>query len=160
MYTYNLFIALIVLTCLLIIMFAGYLLNHHVRCERRIQCQHPHHDLEANIPTCNQPHPNVSQQDRNDQRLSHLTTAAPSIELLPEIRTGSGHAEDWLDRRDSQIMDGDLGLKMYQVSDVKDEGDLEWRWKSGKGDSGYEEKGGPKTGQEGRDDNDTPRKEC
>jgi hypothetical protein len=136
--TYNLLIALIVLTCLLIIMFIVYLLNHHVRRERNVESQH-HADIEANIATYNPSRPKVSQELRNDeQRLSHLTTVAPSIELLPEIRTSSERAEDWLDHRDSRIIEGDLELKTYRMSDVKDEGSLELKGKSGNGDYGHE----------------------
>jgi hypothetical protein len=124
--TYNLFIALITLTCLLIIMLTVYLLNHHVRRQRKVQGQHPVHDLEANTPTFEQTRPKVLQELRNDeQRLSHQTTVAPSIELLPEIRTSSDRAEDWLDRQDSRVMDGDPGSKMYMVSGVKNESILE-----------------------------------
>jgi hypothetical protein len=150
--TYNLLIALIVLTCLLIIMFIVYLLNHHVRRERNVENQH-HVDLEASIPTYDPSRPKVSQELRNDeQRLSHLTTVAPSIELLPEIRTRSERAEDWLDRRDSWTIDGDLGLETYKMSNVKNEGRLERKRKSGNGDYGYEENNELTMQREDRDD--------
>ncbi|KAF1912326.1 hypothetical protein BDU57DRAFT_422180, partial [Ampelomyces quisqualis] len=106
--TYNLFVALIVLTCLLIVMFSIYLLNHYVRRERKSQTQQHENDVEANRSTHRPSRPEFLHEHYDDQqRLSHLTTVAPSIELLPEIRTSSDRADDWLDRRDSRIADGD-----------------------------------------------------
>jgi hypothetical protein len=136
--TYNLLVALIVLTCLFIVFFTIYVLNHHVKRQRKSQLQDL--DLENSTSVHSQPRPEILHEHYNEQhRLSHLTTVAPSIELLPEIRTSSERAENWLERRDSQVADGDMGVKMQKVSEVKNEGPLKWDWRGGK-DQGEGEK--------------------
>jgi hypothetical protein len=136
---YNLFIALIVLICLLIIIFLGYVLNHHVRREPKSQTTQRENDIEANLPTQRPSRPEVLHEHYDqEQRLSHLTTVAPSIELLPEIRTSSDRAEDWLDRRDSRVTDGDLGLKTIKMLAVEDGSDSKWGRKGRQGGDGNE----------------------
>jgi hypothetical protein len=129
--TYNLLIALIVLTCLLIVFFTIYLVNHHVRRQRKSSLQEI--DLENNTSARAQPRPDALREHYDEQqRLSHITTVTPSIELLPEIRTSSERAENWLERSDSQIAEGDLGLKTHKVARVKNDGALKWDWRGGK----------------------------
>jgi hypothetical protein len=130
--TYNLLIALIVLTCLLIVFFTIYLVNHHVRRQRKPALQEV--DLENNTPAhAAQARPDTLHEHYDEQqRLSHITTVAPSIELLPEIRTSSERAENWLERSDSQVAKGDLGLKMHKVAGTKSEGPTKWDWRGGK----------------------------
>jgi len=81
---------------------------------------------------------------KEQQRLSHLTTITPSIELLPEIRTSSERADDWLERKDSRIAEDSLtkGPKTQRVLGVKSEGSLTWDWRSEKlrGGAGAAEK--------------------
>ncbi|KAH5281988.1 hypothetical protein HBI71_000290 [Parastagonospora nodorum] len=102
---YNLFIALIFLATFLLIIVTGYIVNHHFRRDRK-----PQVDIENDPPEHQRSRPaTVREHYDEEQRLSHLTTVAPSIELLPGIRTSksSDRAEDWLERRDSRIMEGD-----------------------------------------------------
>jgi hypothetical protein len=129
--TYNLLIALIVLTCLLIVFFTIYLVNHHVRRQRKPALQDV--DLENNTSAHAQARPDALHENYDEQqRLSHISTVTPSIELLPEIRTSSERAENWLERSDSQIAEGDLSLKMHEVAGLKNEGPLKWDWRGGK----------------------------
>jgi hypothetical protein len=102
---HNLFIALIFLATFLLIIITGYIVNHHYRRDRK-----PQVDIENDPPEHPRSRPaTVREHYDEEQRLSHLTTVAPSIELLPEIRTSksSDRGEDWLERRDSRIMEGD-----------------------------------------------------
>lgn len=132
MNTYNLYVALIFLTCLLLILVTGYIVNHHYRRNRK-----PKVDIEIGAPTHQQSRPEIPREHNDEeQRLSHVTTVAPSIELLPEIRTStsSDRAEDWLEQRDSRVMDGDLGFKAYRILGVKEKEALKWDWRDGKKD--------------------------
>jgi hypothetical protein len=132
MNTNNLFVALIFLTCLLLVVVVGYILNHHYRRNRK-----PPVDVESDPPTHQQKRPEILREHKDeDQRLSHVTTVAPSVNLLPEIRTStnSNRAEDWLQRRDSWVMEVDLGLKEYRMFGAKDREVLKWDWRDGKDD--------------------------
>jgi hypothetical protein len=136
--TRNLFIVLIFLTCLLLVLVMGYIVNHHYRRNRK-----PQADVENNPPPQQQSRPGILREHYDEeQRLSHLTTVAPSIELLPGIRTStsSDRAEDWLERRDSRIIDGDLASKTYKMvavndtTDEKDQKASKWNWRAEKKD--------------------------
>jgi hypothetical protein len=134
MNTNNLFVALIFLTCLLLVVIVGYIVNHHYRRNRKRPV-----DVESDLSTHQQNRPATLREHNDDeQRLSHVTTVAPSVNLLPEIRTStsSNRAEYWLERRDSRVMDGDLGLKEYRMFGAKDREALKWDWRDGKDDVG------------------------
>lgn len=136
---YNLLIALLVLVCLFIVLLAIYVLNHHVKRDRKIPSQDQDGDLEANVSSSQQQscRPGVAREhNSDDSRLSHLTTVAPSIELLPEIRTNKDSAEDWLDRRESRAADGDIGLEPITMRGVQDDGDTNSTPREERGDSG------------------------
>jgi hypothetical protein len=126
---YNLLIALLVLTCLLIIFFTVYLVNHHVRRQRKPALQDDV-DLENNtFPRADARPDSMHEQYDEQQRLSHITTEVPSIELMPEIRTSSERAEHVSERSDIQIAEGGMRLKMHKVGGVKSEGALKWDWR-------------------------------
>jgi hypothetical protein len=128
MNTANLLIALIILTCLLIVFFTIYILNHYVRRQRKSEIDGL--DLEDNTTEHAQSQPDVLNEHFDEQqRLSHLTTVAPSIELLPEIRRSSERADNWLERRDSQIADGDVGKKTHKLAGDKNDGSWTWDWR-------------------------------
>ncbi|KAH7087013.1 hypothetical protein FB567DRAFT_602572 [Paraphoma chrysanthemicola] len=129
MSTSDLFLALIILTCIILVLILVYFLHY---CFKRDQHkrqkllqqepQHRHHshdDIETGLPLPLYAHkvdierPDIQHpyEDRDGdglQRLSRLTTVAPSMELLPQIRTSgsSERAEDWLERRQSRVVDG------------------------------------------------------
>jgi hypothetical protein len=130
MNTHNLFIALIFLTCLLLILVSGYILNHHYRRNRKTPV-----DVEIDPPEHQLSRPENLREHYDEQRLSHVTTVASSIELLPEIRssTGSDHEESWLEGS-GQVMDGDSRLETYEVLGVKDENMPKWNLRDGKKD--------------------------
>lgn len=128
----NLFIALIFLVTLLLIVVTGYIVNHNYRRNRK-----PQVDVENDADNDPPEHPRsrpatVREHYNEEQRLSHLTTVAPSIELLPEIRTSksSDRAEDWLERRGSRIMEGDP--KPYNTSPGKDGNASKRKWRDQK----------------------------
>lgn len=108
---YNLLIALLILVCLFIVLLGVYVLNHHVKRNKKKPSQDRNEDLEANPSRRPSLHSGVLQENSSDDsRLSRLTIVEPSIELLPEINTNKDRAEDWLDRRDSRATDGDIRL--------------------------------------------------
>lgn len=63
---------------------------------------------------------------------------------MPEIRTSSERAENWLERKDSRVPDDGVvqGAKNQRVVGVKSEGSLTWDWRSEKlrGGAGVAEK--------------------
>lgn len=134
----NLFIALIILVCLLIVLFAIYVLNHHVKRDRKTPPSSDHNgDLEANLSSHQTARAGVTQEHSSDEsRLSRLTIVAPSIELLPEIKTNKDRAEDWLDRRDSRATDGDIGLESLTLQGVENDGDADSKCRDGRSDGG------------------------
>lgn len=113
----NLFIALLILVCLFIVLLAVYVLNHHVKRDRKSPPQEQDVEIQANITEGGV----LRENDSDDSRLSRLTIVAPSIELLPEIKTNKDRAEDWLDGRDSRTTDGDIGMEPITMVGVKDE---------------------------------------
>jgi hypothetical protein len=132
---YALFLALIILSCIIIVLVLVLLLHYSIIRHRRRQ-SHSDPPVETDLPiqlVCHTeiPHPHYYGQDR----LSHLTTVAPSIELLPEIRTSSERAEDWLERRDSRMAEGSLIMKKSNVLDAKKEGTSMWDAKDVKGET-------------------------
>jgi hypothetical protein len=128
MSTYDLFLALIVLTCLILVLILVYFLHYCIKRdqERQNLPQLPQDDEVAlPIPLYAQKvqtsRPDIEHPYNDEQqRLSRLTTVAPSIELLPEIRTSgsSERAEDWLERRSSRLVDGDLEMKREKMDKV------------------------------------------
>jgi hypothetical protein len=118
---YALFIALIILTCVILVLILILMFHFFIsRYQKRRTLTNP--PLESGLAIQKIPHTGVLQPDYNGhERLSHLTTAAPSIELLPEIRTSSERAEDWLERRESRIVEHVLGTKNGQVSNGRKE---------------------------------------
>jgi len=129
----NLFIALIFLVTLLLIVVMGYIVNHNYRRDRKPQVD-VENDAENDAPEHPQSRPATVREHYNEeQRLSHLTTVAPSIELLPEIRTSksSDRAEDWLERRDSRITEGDP--KPYNTPPGKDGNASKRKWRDHNG---------------------------
>lgn len=112
----NLFIALIILVCLLIVLFAVYVLNHHVKRDRKLSTQEQDVEIQANLHAAGI----VPENGSDDSRLSRLTVVAPSIELLPEIKTNKDRAEDWLDRRDSRATNEDIGLEPITMLGAND----------------------------------------
>tara|TARA_R110002003_G_scaffold59_10_gene5292 strand:+ start:252 stop:737 length:486 start_codon:yes stop_codon:yes gene_type:complete len=129
MSTYDLFLALIVLTCLILVLILVYFLHYCIKRdqERQNLPQHPPDDDEAALPIplyaqkVQTSRPDIEHPYNDEQqRLSRLTTVAPSIELLPEIRTSgsSERAEDWLERRSSRLVDGDLEMKREKMDKV------------------------------------------
>lgn len=136
--TTDLFLALIILTCLVLALVLLLLLNHCIKRHKRTPPEPEGRDTEAgteSIPIEEALHPSISELHHpcynEQQRLSNLTAVAPSIELLPEIRTSSERAEDWLERRDSRFVTGDVRLKCpkaYKILGVKSEGQLKWGW--------------------------------
>jgi uncharacterized protein (DUF2235 family) len=124
----NLLIALIILVCLFIVFFTIYILNHHVRRQRKSEIDDL--DLEDNTTEDTNSRPEVLHEPYDEQeRLSHITTVAPSTELLSEIRTSNERAENWLERRDSQVADGNTGKKTRKALKDKNDGSLTWDWK-------------------------------
>lgn len=136
---YNLFLALIVLTCVVLVLLLVLLLNHCIkRHDRRTHNSQDLERLSSNTPEEEHPsRPQVQHEHYSEQqRLSQPSngTITPSIELLPEIRTSSERAEDWLERRDSRFMESDVmkAPKTHRVLGVKSEGALQWEWRSEK----------------------------
>jgi hypothetical protein len=131
---YALFLALIILSCMILVLVLVLLLHYSISRHRKRQ-SHTDSPVETNLPiqlVCHTeiPHPHYYGQDR----LSHLTTVAPSIELLPEIRTSSERAEDWLERRDSRMADGGLDMKKNKSLGTKKEDAITWSAESMKGE--------------------------
>lgn len=140
--TYNLFLTLTILTSIIIVLILILLLTHFIK--RHQKCQpHTNANLENGLPTHQLSRPEIQHQHCDaQQRLSYLTTVAPSIELLPEIRTSSERAEDWLERRDDRTMDGDLGMKRRKETKWNRGADTKngWGLPSGKGEGAVGEK--------------------
>ncbi|KAH7408444.1 hypothetical protein DE146DRAFT_752574 [Phaeosphaeria sp. MPI-PUGE-AT-0046c] len=133
----NLLIALIILVCLLIVLFAVYVLNHHVKRSQKTPAQKEDADIEANLSSDQTSRSGVIQEhSSDDSRLSRLTIVAPSIELLPEIKTNKDRAEDWLDRRDSRATDGDLELESLSLREAKLDTDTDSKCRDGQDDGG------------------------
>lgn len=131
MSTYDLSLALIVLTCLILVLVLVYFLYYCIKRAQQkrknlstqdlhhVHRTHTHknvgHDLSLPLYT---PKVEIERSDIENpygdragdglQRLSRLTTVAPSIDLLPQIRTSgsSERAEDWLERRERGDVDG------------------------------------------------------
>ncbi|KAH8732809.1 hypothetical protein GQ44DRAFT_696474, partial [Phaeosphaeriaceae sp. PMI808] len=131
--TYDIFLSLIIIVCIVLVLIVVFLLNRLIRRYRRNLARHQHQlDIESSGESA-PPHLEL-QQERYDelQRLSYLTTAAPSMELLPVIRTNSERVEDWLERRGSRLAEGDLGmamLKSYEMLGAEDHSTVGWEWK-------------------------------
>jgi hypothetical protein len=132
---HNLFYALIVLMCAILVLVLLLLFTHCLKNKKKSTIHHASRDVEATPSDPDQmSRPQVQHEHYIDQqRLSHLTTITPSIELLPEIRTSSERAENWLERRDSRLTEGEAmkfkDPKTYKVLGVKNEGALKWDWR-------------------------------
>jgi hypothetical protein len=123
---YVVFLALTILSCIILVLVLVLLLHYSIGRHRRRQA-HANPPVETDLPIqllCQTeiPHPNYYGQDR----LSHLTTVAPSIELLPEIRTSSERAENWLERRDGWTAEGGLAMEKKKALDTKKEDLIMW----------------------------------
>jgi hypothetical protein len=141
---YNLLIALLVLVCLFIVLFGVYVLNHHIKRTRKSPSQGQNGDLEANLSSHRSTRSGVIQEhSSDDSRLSRLTIVAPSMELLPEIKTNKDRAEDWLDRRDSRVEGGDIGLESLTLRDMKDDSDADTKCRDRQDDGGDKDKKTP-----------------
>ncbi|KAF2831393.1 hypothetical protein CC86DRAFT_138814 [Ophiobolus disseminans] len=150
---HDLFLALIVLTCIILVLLLILLLNHCIKRHTKNIAPTQSRDVETGCKTpVQQQHPSYPARPKiqrehysEQQRLPRLTTITPAVELLPEIRTSSERADDWLERRDSRMMDGDGGKvpKTYKVLGLKNEGALRWDWRGekvyGGGDGGNEQ---------------------
>ena len=107
---------MLILVSLLIVCFAVYVLNHNVKRDRTLSSQERDVEIQANLHADGI----LPENGSDDSRLSRLTIVAPSIELLPEIKTNKDRAEDWLDGRESRTTDGDIGLEPITMVGVKD----------------------------------------
>jgi hypothetical protein len=124
----NLLIALIILVCLFIVFFTIYILNHHVKRQRKSETDSL--NLEETTTEQTQSRPEVLDERFDDQeRLSHITTVVPSMEPLPQDGTSSERAGDSLERRDSQVADGNIGKKTRKALRDKNDGPLTWDWR-------------------------------
>ncbi|KAH7076815.1 hypothetical protein BKA63DRAFT_565190 [Paraphoma chrysanthemicola] len=129
MSTYDLFLALIILTCIILVLILVYFLHYCIKRDQqkreKLRQQEPQHHLHSHddietglslpdythkvdVERPDIQHPHEDGDGDGVQRLSRLTTVAPSMELLPQIRTSgsSERAEDWLERRESRVVDG------------------------------------------------------
>jgi hypothetical protein len=124
----NLLIALIILVCLFIVFFTIYMLNHHVRRQRKSETDSL--DLEETATEQTQSRPEVLDEHFDDQEPpSHVETVAPSIEPLPQDRTSSERAGIPLERRNSQVADGNIGKKTRKALRDKNDGSITWDWR-------------------------------
>jgi hypothetical protein len=140
--TYDLFLTLIILTSIIIVLILILLLSHFIKRHPKYQ-PHTNVNLENGLSTHQLSRPEIQHQHGDEQRrLSYLTTVAPSIELLPEIRTSSERAEDWLERRDDRIMDKDLDMKRKKEGKWNRGADMKngWSLQSGTGEGAVGEK--------------------
>jgi hypothetical protein len=132
----SLFLALIILTCVVLVLILVLLLSNCIKAREKSTLHRSSRDVESTPeqairPSC----PQIQHEHYNEQqRLSHLTTITPSIELLPEIRTSSERADDWLERKDSRTVEDGVakGPKTQRALGVKSEGALTWDWRSEK----------------------------
>jgi hypothetical protein len=133
---HSLFLALIILTCVILVLILVLLLSSCIKARDKPRTSR---DIEDHASTPDQAihpcRPQIQHDHYNEKRrLSHLTTITPSIELLPEIRTSSERVDDWLERKDSRVVEEGVvkGPKTQRVLGVKSEGQLTWDWRSEK----------------------------
>jgi hypothetical protein len=138
--TYDLFIALIILTCLVLLLIITCILVQCIRQHKTAQRQQQCIDIEASQPIREElpPRPVSRAQSQYEHyyQQERLSMRTPSIELLPEIRTSNDRADDWLERRGSKLDGGDLGakedLKTIKVVGVKADRTYGWDWRNEK----------------------------
>ncbi|KAF2132832.1 hypothetical protein P153DRAFT_174780 [Dothidotthia symphoricarpi CBS 119687] len=122
-----LFTALIILTALVLFLI---ILCVSIRCiKRHLKSRQSEPNVEVGRTMPQErflaTHSEVTTQQRR------ISSASQSIELLPEIRTSSERADDWLERRGARLDEGvDPGvvkvLKTYKMLDVKHDGPSRW----------------------------------
>ncbi|KAL5121345.1 hypothetical protein ACEQ8H_000813 [Pleosporales sp. CAS-2024a] len=140
----NLSIALIFLAVLLTILVGGYLVNRYFPRNRS-----PCVELE-NAPSPS-PHHRTRPEIRHEyhgeeQRLSSLTTVAPSIELVPKARpsTIKHHTQGCLEQRDGLLLNSDTHAAPYKAIGATKESAQKRKWRyenKNVSDSSDEDKG-------------------
>jgi hypothetical protein len=139
--TTDLFLALIVLTSIILILILVYCLIRFINRHKAPTCHHLHQqhpDTVLDVENGRQSRQQIQQEYVEDlQRRYSSVPPSPCMQLLPEIKTSEssdGRASEWLERGKVE-QGGDLEekkAKTGQVVGVKQERQLRWDWRDGK----------------------------
>lgn len=133
--TVDLFLALIILTSLVLVLVFFYTITLCIKRHRKAT-QRPIADVEANAEPVPPPMSRQQSQYEHYARQERLATRTPSIELLPEIRTSNDRADDWLERRESTLLGSENDVKEVpktnSVLAVESHGAYRWNWRTEK----------------------------